>query len=219
MQLRLLLLVSLVLFNLNFICIGQSIVESDTIFRKLWEGNKRFYSQQAFHPHMDAATIINTSKGQKPMALVLTCSDSRVIPESIFDVGIGDLFVIRLAGNIVESGVLGSIEYAINHLQITHIVVLGHTQCGAIKATTEMNAKEANIIYLLKKIRPAYNKAKLQSGDIVINTSINNVCNSINKIKIDEKNFDAMKKMQLATIGALYHIETGKVEVVNCSLK
>ena len=196
---------------------SKAQIESDSIFNLLWEGNKRFYTQRAVHPHMDIETIKSTSNRQKPIALVFTCSDSRVIPESIFDVGIGDLFVVRIAGNIVENGVLGSVEYAVNHLDIHHIVVLGHTHCGAIKATVEMSTDKAHIGWLVNQIRPAYQNANKQEGDLKMNTTINNVCNAVSKIITDKRNFIKNRNVDVKIISALYHVEDGHVEFLDCN--
>jgi carbonic anhydrase len=101
---------------------------------KLTVGNQRFLDEKSIHPHQDKKTVLENQDGQKPFAVVLTCSDSRVSPEIVFDQGIGDLFVIRNAGNLISDLDMGSIEYAVEHLDTKLIVVLGHTECGAIKA-------------------------------------------------------------------------------------
>ena len=101
---------------------------------KLTEGNKRFLDEKSIHPHQNKKTVLENQDGQKPFAIIITCSDSRVSPEIIFDQGIGDLFVIRNAGNLISDIDMGSIEYAVEHLNTKLIVVLGHTECGAVKA-------------------------------------------------------------------------------------
>lgn len=105
-----------------------------TSLEKLTEGNKRFLDEKSVHPHQSKKTVLENQDGQKPFAVIVTCSDSRVSPEIIFDQGIGDLFVIRNAGNLISDIDMGSIEYAVEHLDAKLIVVLGHTECGAVKA-------------------------------------------------------------------------------------
>ncbi|WP_431242394.1 carbonic anhydrase [Flavobacterium sp. P21] len=105
-----------------------------TDVEKLVTGNQRFLDEKSIHPHQNKESVLENQDGQKPFAVVVTCSDSRVSPEIVFDQGIGDLFVIRNAGNLISDIDLGSIEYAVEHLDSKLIVVLGHTECGAIKA-------------------------------------------------------------------------------------
>lgn len=109
----------------------------DSLLNRLLNGNKRFMTQMALHLNDDLQAILKTSTSQKPFALVHTCSDSRVSPELIFDQGIGDLFVTRVAGNVMGDGGLGSIEYAIEHLGVRFILVLGHSKCGAVSASNQ----------------------------------------------------------------------------------
>ncbi|SHH07653.1 carbonic anhydrase [Flavobacterium defluvii] len=101
---------------------------------QLLTGNQRFLDGKSIHPHQDKQTVLANQDGQKPFAVVVTCSDSRVSPEIVFDQGIGDLFVIRNAGNLISDIDMGSIEYAVEHLDAKLIVILGHTECGAVKA-------------------------------------------------------------------------------------
>jgi len=101
---------------------------------RLKYGNERFLNGKSIHPRQNKKTVLANQDGQKPFAVVITCSDSRVSPEIVFDQGIGDLFVIRNAGNLISDIDMGSIEYAVEHLDTKLIVVLGHTECGAVKA-------------------------------------------------------------------------------------
>jgi carbonic anhydrase len=105
-----------------------------TALEKLTTGNERFLDEKSIHPHQNKESVVEHQDSQKPFAVIITCSDSRVSPEIVFDQGIGDLFVIRNAGNLISDIDMGSIEYAIEHLDTKLIVVLGHTECGAIKA-------------------------------------------------------------------------------------
>lgn len=105
-----------------------------TALEKLTTGNQRFLDEKSIHPHQNKESVLKNQDEQKPFAVIITCSDSRVSPEIVFDQGIGDLFVIRNAGNLISDIDMGSIEYAVEHLDTKLIVVLGHTECGAIKA-------------------------------------------------------------------------------------
>lgn len=111
-----------------------SIEKNQTPLEKLVAGNQRFLDEKTIHPHQNKNSVLKNQNGQHPFAVIVTCSDSRVAPEILFDQGIGDLFVIRNAGNLISDIDMGSIEYAVEHLDAKLIVVLGHTECGAIKA-------------------------------------------------------------------------------------
>ncbi|MGL5557522.1 MAG: carbonic anhydrase [Paraclostridium dentum] len=151
---------------------------------------------------------------QKPYAVILTCSDSRVVPENIFYTGLGELFVIRVAGNVVDDTVLGSIEYAISNLDVPLVVVMGHDNCGAVKGASEKNIN-GKLEAIVKKIKPSYEKAKLQGGsqEEIYNNAVKfNTENSINLIKENEiiKKYIDEKKVKVT--GASYDMETGLVK-------
>lgn len=134
----------------------------DDALRKLMAGNKRFVEAQTKHHPL---TIRETRKGlvggQKPYAIILSCSDSRVPPEIIFDETLGQLFVVRVAGNVADPVVLGSIEYAVEHLGASLIMVLGHEGCGAVTAAFDATGKtEGNVEAVIERIVPAAQKAK-----------------------------------------------------------
>jgi carbonic anhydrase len=116
---------------------AQSLVPPEEALARLMSGNARYVEGYAAHPHADAPRRLEVSATQRPFAVVLACADSRVAPELIFDQGLGDLFVIRVAGNVVDDAVLASIEYAVIHLGSTLVMALGHERCGAVKATIE----------------------------------------------------------------------------------
>lgn len=124
-----------------------------TAFEKLMAGNKRFSRSQSIHPDADLEHLRTVAKGQHPFAVIVSCSDSRVSPELIFDQGIGDLFVIRTAGNVIGGIELGSIEYAVEHLHVQLVVVLGHENCGAIEALSEVKAEPGHIKDIIDSIR------------------------------------------------------------------
>jgi len=116
---------------------AEPSVKPEEALARLMNGNARYVDGYAAHPHADAPRRLQVSTTQRPFAVILACADSRVAPELIFDQGLGDLFVIRVAGNVVDDAVLASIEYAVIHLGSTLIMALGHERCGAVKATIE----------------------------------------------------------------------------------
>ena len=128
---------------------------------KLIDGNKRFVSGELVKKDIGESRRQELIKGQQLFAMVLSCSDSRVSPEIIFDQGLGDIFVVRVAGNVVEPTSLGSIEYGVEHLHTPLLVILGHESCGAVTAALETEGKpEGNIGAILKKIMPAVRTAR-----------------------------------------------------------
>jgi len=134
-------LITLVLFSLlgckrqNTEKIAPDTIDSKTnCLEQLIAGNHRFLEGKSIHPHQGKNSVLANQNSQKPFAVVVTCSDSRVSPEIVFDQGIGDLFVIRNAGNLISDIDMGSIEYAVEHLDVKWVIILGHTECGAVKA-------------------------------------------------------------------------------------
>ncbi len=159
------------------------------------------------------------AKGQKPFAIVVTCSDSRVAPELLFDQGLGDIFVIRVAGNIVDPIAIGSIEYAAEHLHSHLLIVLGHEKCGAVAATLEAKGKpEGNIGAIVNKIMPAVKTAKKKGGtkDEILETAIKeNVKNTVREIVRKSKIINHLvHNGELKIVAGEYSLTTGKVELI-----
>lgn len=195
---------------------GLSAVESQ---RLLKEGNIRYTEGQMRHPHQDRERrALTSAQGQHPLAAVLACSDSRVPPEIIFDQGLGDLFVVRVAGNVAATDEIGSIEYAVDHLNTPLVVVLGHTQCGAVKAVLEGAKVSPNIAALVEPIKPAVARAKEdQPGaaqDVLLAAAIkDNVWQAIaDMLEQSPIIREKVKAGQVRVVGAVYDIDTGKVE-------
>lgn len=130
-------------------------IDSQKALELLKEGNARFVSGSLVPKDHYAEDRQKLSEGQHPFAVVLCCSDSRVVPEILFDQKLGDLFVIRNAGNVVDDDVLGSIEYAVEHLESPLVLVLGHSSCGAVTATCQGGELPGHIVDLAKRIRPS----------------------------------------------------------------
>lgn len=190
---------------------------------ELSKGNQRFTTGNNTFPRTGATRRAETAKGQKPMATVLTCADSRVSPEFIFDQGIGDLFVVRVAGNVADTDEIGTIEYGVGHLKTPVLIVLGHTKCGAVQAVIEKAEVSQNIKWLVDNIVPAVDRAKKKLGaehsadkHALVNEAVKeNVVQSIHDIlKRSEEVREAVAAGHLQVLGAVYDIETGKVQWV-----
>lgn len=193
---------------------SENVVAADAI-NLLKEGNSRFVENKALGDDISTEKIKDlASNGQKPFAVIFTCSDSRVPPETIFDLGLGDLFVIRNAGNVVDDITLGSIEYGVEHANAPLIVVLGHENCGAIKATIDGGEASPNISAILNKIKPSFDKVKGSTTDkneLYENCADENVKNSLAAIKNSPVIKKLVEEKKVTVIGGKYHIETGKV--------
>lgn len=187
----------------------------------LIEGNKRFTQNLKAERNLQDQ-VFETSEGQFPFAVVLSCIDSRVPAELVFDQGIGDIFSIRVAGNIVNEDVLGSMEYGCKVAGSKIIVVLGHTKCGAVTAACN-NVELGNITGLLNKIKPAINKLRPTLSSVeksVELVSIENVKQSIETIRKDSPILAEMESNEeIEIVGAIYAVETGKVEFFKPSKK
>lgn len=181
------------------------------LWQRLVDGNLRFVSGKVTHPHQSMARLEQTGKGQKPFAIIVTCSDSRLPPEILFDQGIGDLFVIRTAGEVVTEVELGSIEYAVEHLGATYLVVLGHERCGAVDATLKGGDLPPNIEAIAAQIRPAVEASRFFKGDPLDNAVRENAKVVLAKIKGDEIIAEALHAGTLNLKAAYYDLDTGKV--------
>ena len=174
---------------------------------KLKEGNEKYLETLTGMGDVSKESRMRTYlHGQHPYAIVVTCSDSRVIPESIFSAGIGDLFVIRLAGNVIDDHQLGSIEYAAGHLGCRLIVVPGHTHCGAVDAAMNSDP-EGYIKFITDEIKRAIGDEKDERK-----ACEKNVWQSIQMIEHSLEIHHIEDEIGLRVVGAMYDIETGKVE-------
>ena len=183
----------------------------------LKSGNNLFVHGEFNLQGIDSSLRIELSKAQHPKAVILTCSDSRVSPELIFDKGLGDLFVIRVAGNISDDAVVGSIEYAVQHLHTPLVVVMGHKNCGAIAAAVadEQKPNEINnhIRILTDKIEQAVAAVKLNESDATQKALLSNIIFTVSSL--DESRpvlSEAVKKGELKIVGAVYDLSSGKVQ-------
>ncbi len=181
--------------------------------KQLKEGNARFVAGKAVHPRADREQLAETVQGQKPFATVLSCSDSRVPPELLFDQGVGDLFVVRVAGNVVGRDVQASIEYGVEHLHTPILLVLGHTHCGAVTAAVKAAEAEGAIPALLWKISPAVRWAKTHAhGDEVEAAIQRNVELMLEEIpSVSPVTRRRLEQGETKALGGIYDLATGKV--------
>jgi len=196
-------------------------VEPEAAMQLLREGNKRFVESHSKHPHESAEWRHSLEKEQHPVAIVLGCADSRVPPELIFDQGFGDLFVIRVAGNVVDTDVTGSIEYATRHLNTKLLVVLGHSQCGAVSAAvdqlTEKPGEPDEIVSLLYRIEPALKDipAELDRKSRIHLAVDNNVRIAVERLTRVPSLARDRKRTGLKIVGAVYDMHTGNVRFLD----
>ena len=192
-----------------------SNITPDAALKKLMDGNRRYIQQKRTFPDQSRSRILELAKGQHPFAIVLGCSDSRVAPEILFDQGLGDLFEIRVAGNVLDNVVIGSIEYAAAELGVPLLVVLGLARCGAVKAALDGKPVPGHIGSLVAAIKPAVYATKGQPGDAWDNAVRANVKMSVNKLKaLSPILAKAVKAGTLKVVGARYDIDSGEVEVI-----
>ncbi len=186
--------------------------------RTLREGNARFVTQRPLHPNAGAGRLTETAKGQHPFAAIVSCADSRVPAELVFDRGIGDLFVVRVAGNVCGATEIGSVEYAVKHLGAPLVVVMGHTQCGAVAAAAEGGAAPGSLPAIVDLIRPAVARARSDHPDLkqeaLLASAIReNVWQGVTDLLTKSPILrEAVASGKVQVVGALYSIESGRVE-------
>jgi carbonic anhydrase len=190
-------------------------VSADQALEQLMAGNARFVAHAQTHPNQGAARMHELAGGQHPIAVVLSCADSRVGPELVFDQGLGDLFVVRVAGNIADDASIGSIEYAVEHLGVPLIVVIGHEKCGAVTAAMNGGETGNHIHAVVDPIMPVVAEAKKRAGDPVdaaIRLNVNRVVDQLEHTapilagKVGDKT--------LRIVGAYYSLDGGKVTLL-----
>jgi carbonic anhydrase len=195
----------------------------DEALRELMAGNERFASGRAHSPRRSPADFRRLAESQHPFAAIVSCADSRVAPELLFDVGKGDIFVVRVAGNVVSGAgavVKGSIEYAVAELNVPLIMVLGHSNCGAVKAAmTHLDAHDTlpgAINELVELIKPAVIQSKGKFADPLSGAIYKNVQIGVERLKrLDPIVAPAVKEGKLKVVGGVYDLRTGKVTLVS----
>ncbi len=180
-------------------------------------GNKRFVEGRSERPNLTRERLLETfNKGQHPVATIISCSDSRVPVEHVFDQGIGDLFVIRVAGNVVDIDEIGTTEYGAGHLGTPLVLVMGHTKCGAVTAVVKGDKVGGFIPRLVGHIVPAAKRSQakgLAGDDLILDAIKENVRQTVEDLTThSEEVHHLSKEGKIKIAGALYHIENGVVE-------
>jgi carbonic anhydrase len=194
--------------------IAQSL-DPEQALKRLLDGNQRFLQQQLKNPDRSKERLKELAQVQHPFATILSCADSRVAPEILFDEGMGDLFDVRVAGNVVTPEVLGSLEYAVAVLNTPLVMILGHERCGAVTAAIKNERISNNVSALVKAIAPAISKVKDKDGDVIEQAVVANVHYQIEQLKqnsviLSERSLEG----KLKVIGGRYDLDTGEVTLV-----
>jgi carbonic anhydrase len=189
-------------------------VTPDAALQKLMAGNQRFTAHKAQHPHQSAKTLQDLAQAQHPFATVLSCADSRVTAEIIFDQGLGDIFDVRIAGNLATQGAVASIEYAVVELKTPILMVLGHERCGAVTAAVKKADLPGEMGLFVKEIAPAVKKTQKLDGDAVDNAVVANVKEQMEKLKRSPLLAERLASGQLKIVGGRYDLDTGKVTAI-----
>ncbi|MFM7407624.1 MAG: carbonic anhydrase [Cuspidothrix sp.] len=202
-------------------------VSAEEAKRRLTEGNRRFVNQNRQYPNQSRRRLQSLSQKQYPYAAILGCADSRVPPEIIFDQGLGDLFVVRVAGNVATNETIGSLEYATANLGTQLIVVLGHKGCGAVSAAFDNQPDDGNIKSIVDDIRPSLSpnsRTRRNNNDVNDTNDTNDNNNPVtNNIEYQARKLQnsspilgkLIRDDRLKIIGAYYDINTGKVRFLN----
>jgi carbonic anhydrase len=188
---------------------------ADQALAKLMAGNRRYVQHKEQHPDESRARRKELESGQHPFAIILGCADSRVSPELLFDQGLGDLFVIRVAGNIVDDAILGSIEYAVEHLGTKLIMVLGHEKCGAVSAAVEGGNAPGHLSALVAAIQPSVEATRAEPGDKLHNCVIANARRVARQISDSEPVLKEAARNGIKVIAADYALDSGKVNLLD----
>jgi len=198
--------------------VEESVKSPEEALARLLAGNLRYAEDHTLSINESSQRRVEVAQGQHPFATIFSCVDSRVPPELVFDRGLGDLFVIRTAGHVIDHAVLGSLEFGAAELKIPLIMVLGHAKCGAVNATLEAveNHTEApnDIAYLVDHIAPAIELAAEREGDPLSNCIKANVELTVKELQQSSILADAIAQGQLMIVGAQYNLETGMVELI-----
>jgi len=185
-------------------------VPADEALKMLKTGNERFVNSKVSVGKPVAARRAETAQSQHPFAIVVGCADSRTAPEIVFDQNIGDLFVVRTAGNLVDDYALGSIEYGVEHLGARLIVVLGHERCGAVTAALASSTAPGHVNSLVRDIQPAVVASKGKEGDPLANAIHENDAEVAAKIRKEAQLGELAS--QVKVVEGYYDLDTGKVE-------
>ncbi|MEG4857296.1 carbonic anhydrase [Microcoleus sp. K1-B6] len=195
--------------------IAQNDSTPDAALKQLMDGNQRFVDKKRQSPNQDLVRLTEVAKSQKPFAAILGCADSRFPSEIIFDQGLGDLFVCRVAGNVATPEEIGSLEFGTLVLGAKVLVVVGHKRCGAVEATIKGAQVPGQIGSLLDAIKPAVESSKSQTGDSLENASKANVVLQANKLKASPVISKLIAENKLKVVGGYYDLDTGRVTILS----
>jgi carbonic anhydrase len=194
---------------------GKRNVTGSDALQCLLDGNKRFMSGKLEHPNHCEESRRGLVDGQDPLAVVLTCADSRVPPVDVFDQGLGDIFVVRVAGNIINDHILGSIEYAVAHLHTPLVMVMGHSSCGAVSAVAQGVKLDGHIASLTPSIDAALKKTKGLEGHWTNNAAKMLARTTAKKIAESEPIIaDLVQEGRVLVVATYYDLESGEVAVL-----
>ncbi|MEH2074248.1 MAG: carbonic anhydrase [Nostoc sp.] len=194
---------------------AENDITPDKALQELLDGNDRFVKRKRRNPDQTYSRLIEVAKGQKPFASILGCADSRVPSEIVFDQGLGDLFVCRIAGNIATTQQIGSLEFGSLVLGTKVIMVMGHKRCGAVEAAIKGAQVPGQIGSLLEAIKPSVESTKGKSGDKLENACKANVLAQVEKLKSSSVLSELIKTEKLKIVGGYYDLDTGKISLVS----
>lgn len=194
---------------------AENDITPDKALQELLDGNDRFVKRKRRNPDQSYSRLIEVAKGQKPFASILGCADSRVPSEIVFDQGLGDLFVCRIAGNIATTQQIGSLEFGSLVLGTKVIMVMGHKRCGAVEAAIKGAQVPGQIGSLLEAIKPSVESTKGKSGDKLENACKANVLAQVEKLKSSSVLSELIKTEKLKIVGGYYDLDTGKISLVS----
>lgn len=193
----------------------NALLTGEQALSRLMAGNQRYVTDNPAHPNQSPDRRLALRDNQQPFAAVLSCADSRVPPGIIFDQGLGDLFVTRVAGNIVDNSVVGSLEFAVDTLQVPLIVVLGHQSCGAVAATVSGNDLPGHLSHIARAIQPAVERVRNQAGDLLDNAVRANVRLVTDQLRNSKPILVGRTASgQLKMVPAYYNLANGQVEIL-----
>lgn len=191
-------------------------VSAAAALQRLLDGNARFAAGKMEHPRQTPARRGEIADRQYPFAAILGCSDSRTAPEILFDQGLGDLFVVRVAGNLIDHLVLESLEFSVTNLHTRLLIVMGHRRCGAIQAAVEGHGQpDEDVGPMLRELRPAVEAAKSMPGDPFENAARENVKLVVKELAHKGPLAPMIKSGKLKVVGAVYDLDTGKVALLD----
>ena len=194
--------------------VAAPTMPANQALKLLLEGNQRFVAGQLEHPNQTPDRRAEVAKGQHPFASVLACSDSRTPPEIIFDRGLGDIFTVRVAGNVADKVVIESLDYSVKHLGVRVVMVLGHRRCGAVIAAVEGHEEEGDVGPMLSELRPAVAASKGMPGDPIENAVRENVKLVMKNLATSSELSAMVKSGELKIVGGIYDLDTGTIEML-----